>query len=89
MVPAEMGQVTRHHAGLWLYSFRTASLVHADLSVTGQGLRQLLHAPGVNSRYARMVALHVSSNVLLETNRLWQSDAHRPVINRGDDSKVS
>jgi hypothetical protein len=88
MVPAEMGQVTRHHEGLGSIPFASPPLP-MPLSVTGQGLRQLLYAPGVNSRAARMVALHATSNVLLETNRLWQRDGHRPVINRGDDFKVS
>ena len=57
--------------GLWLYSFRTGSLVHADLSLIGQGTRQPLHEPDANARYTRMVALHVSSNILLERNRIW------------------
>jgi len=57
--------------GLWLYLLRERVLVHADLSLTGQGSRQLLHEPDVNARYTRMVALHVSSNILLERNRIW------------------
>jgi len=57
--------------GLWLYSFRTGSLVHADLSLSGQVSRQSIHEPDAKSRYVRMVALHVSSNVLLERNRIW------------------
>jgi phosphoglycerol transferase MdoB-like AlkP superfamily enzyme len=57
--------------GLWLYSFRTGSLVHANLSLSGQASRQSIHEPDAKSRYVRMVALHVSSNVLLEQNRIW------------------
>lgn len=57
--------------GLWLYLLRERVLVHADLSLAGQGSRQLLHEPDLSARYTRMVALHVSSNILLERNRIW------------------
>ena len=64
--------------GLWLYSFRTGSLVHTDLSLAGQGSRQPLHEPEADNRYARLIALHVSSNVLLERNRIWSRHLRSP-----------
>jgi phosphoglycerol transferase MdoB-like AlkP superfamily enzyme len=57
--------------GISLYLLRTEAFYQTDLKLSGPAVRHKLTDPDVASRYRRMLALHISSNMLLEQNRIW------------------
>ena len=57
--------------GLLLYSLRTETLYHADLKLDRQAVSRSTTDPDVADRYHRLLALYVSSNVLLERDQIW------------------
>ena len=56
--------------GLTLYSLRTNVLYHGDLAFD-RPVQRAITAPEVASRYRRMLAIHVSSNLVIDQNRIW------------------
>lgn len=59
------------HDGLWLYSFRRRSLKYIDLKLRGPASHPSLVRTDAELRYRRMLALYITSNTLLEQNRIW------------------
>jgi len=57
--------------GLWLYLLRRGAFYHTDLKFKGPASRRTVTDPEVAPRYRRMLALHISTNLLLEQNRIW------------------
>ena len=60
-------------SGLWLYSFRKSSMTHADLALTRFSYPSL-HEPDAALRYRQMIALYLTTNRLIEQNRMWSSN---------------
>jgi sulfatase-like protein len=57
--------------GLWLYSFRRESFYQTDLKLQGLARRLEVTAPDSAPRYRRLLALYLTTNVLLERNQVW------------------
>jgi hypothetical protein len=57
--------------GLSLYLLRAEAFYQADLKLAGPAVRRRVTDPDVAARYHRMLALYISSNRLLERNRIW------------------
>ncbi|HET8579900.1 MAG TPA: LTA synthase family protein, partial [Nitrospiraceae bacterium] len=57
--------------GLMLYSLRKEALYKTDLTLEGPVVQKAVADPDVALRFRRLMALYVSSNVLLERNRIW------------------
>jgi hypothetical protein len=57
--------------GLSLYSLRTEMFYQTDLAAQGPTVRTRATDPAIVSRYRRMMALHISSNILLDRNMIW------------------
>ncbi|HEV8473721.1 MAG TPA: LTA synthase family protein [Methylomirabilota bacterium] len=57
--------------GFWFYSLDAHTVGHVDLDVQGSSVRLSAGDPAVTARAERILALYVTSNMLIETNRLW------------------
>jgi arylsulfatase A-like enzyme len=57
--------------GLSLYLLRAEAFYQTDLKLSGSAVRRKVTDPDVAPRYRCMLALHISSNMLLEQNRIW------------------
>lgn len=57
--------------GLWLYSFRKGIFHHIDLKLKGQARPLTVEAADVAPRYRRLLALYLTTNMLLERKRIW------------------
>lgn len=57
--------------GLWLYSFRRGVFQQIDLKVKGPARPLTGPATDVPPHYRRLVALYLTTNMLLETKRIW------------------
>jgi hypothetical protein len=63
--------VLADRAGLSFYSLRTEAFHQTDLKLAGPALRRRVTDPDIAPQYRRLLALYVSSNMLLEQNRIW------------------
>jgi hypothetical protein len=57
--------------GLILYSLRSEALRQADLDLKGAAVPVESKDPAIALRYRRMLALYVSSNMILNQNKIW------------------
>jgi len=57
--------------GLWLYSFRRELFHQIDLKLKGQARPLTVTATDVAPRYRRLLALYLTTNVLLEKKQIW------------------
>jgi len=57
--------------GLWLYSFRRELFHQIDLKLKGQARPLTVTAADVAPRYRRLLALYLTTNVLLEKKQIW------------------
>ena len=57
--------------GFWFYSLNYPGVEHTDLKLTGVTPRMRPDDPRVAERVERILATFVTSNTLIETNRLW------------------
>ncbi len=57
--------------GLWLYSFRRGLFHQIDLKLKGQARPLTVTATDVAPRYRRLLALYLTTNVLLERKQIW------------------
>jgi len=57
--------------GLWLYSFRRGLFQQIDLKLKGSARLLTLTATDVAPRYRRLLALYLTTNVLLERKQIW------------------
>jgi hypothetical protein len=57
--------------GLWLYSFRRGLFQQIDLKLKGQARPLTVTATDVAPRYRRLLALYLTTNVLLEKKQIW------------------
>lgn len=57
--------------GLWLYSLRRETFYQTDFGLEGPAVLRPVTDPDVAPRYRRLLALYVSTNALLEQNRIW------------------
>jgi hypothetical protein len=57
--------------GLWLYSLRRETFHWTDLGLGGPAVLRSVTDPDVAPQYRRLLALYVSTNALLEQNRIW------------------
>jgi arylsulfatase A-like enzyme len=57
--------------GLWFYSLDTHTVWHGGLDAAGPSEQLPASDPAVAARAERILALYVTSSVLIETNRLW------------------
>jgi hypothetical protein len=60
-------------SGIWMYSFRTGLLTSVDLNVALPGTRPAPEVPAAMDHIRMMTALYLTSNTLLEQNRIWSS----------------
>jgi hypothetical protein len=60
-------------SGLWLYSFRRHSMTHVDLTLNHSN-QPSLNEPDAALRYRQMIALYLTTNRLIEQNRIWSGD---------------
>ena len=58
-------------SGFWLYSFHRRSLTHADLTLNHPSDHPASNEPEAALRYRHMLALYLTSNTLVEQNRIW------------------
>jgi membrane-anchored protein YejM (alkaline phosphatase superfamily) len=57
--------------GLWLYSFRRGVFYQIDLKLKGQARPLTVTATDNAPHYRRLLALYLTTNVLLERNQIW------------------
>lgn len=57
--------------GLLLYSLRKGTVYQTDLELKGPVTRRTPSDPDVAAKYRRLQALYLSSNVVLDRNRIW------------------
>ena len=57
--------------GLWLYSFRRELFRQIDLKLKGQARPLAVAAADVAPRYRRLLALYLTTNMLLEKKQIW------------------
>jgi hypothetical protein len=60
-------------SGIWMYSFRTGLLTSVDLNVALPGTHPAPQDPAAMDHTRIMTALYLTSNTLLEQNRIWSS----------------
>jgi len=57
--------------GFWFYSLNYPGVEHTDLGLRAAARRRPPDDPRVAPRVERILAAYVTSNLLIETNRLW------------------
>jgi hypothetical protein len=57
--------------GLSYYSLRTEAFHQIDLKLAGPAVRRRVTDPDIARQYRRLLALYISSNMLLDQNRIW------------------
>jgi len=57
--------------GFWFYSLNYPGVEHTDLGLKGVTPRRKPDDPSVAGRVERILAAYVTSNLLIESNRLW------------------
>jgi len=57
--------------GFWFYSLNYPGIEHTDLALRAAAPRRRPSDPAVADRVEKILAGYVTSNVLLESNRVW------------------
>ncbi|HEU4369619.1 MAG TPA: LTA synthase family protein [Methylomirabilota bacterium] len=59
------------HQGFWFYAIHSHTIDHTDLELRTASIRRPAADPAVAERVESILALYVSSTIVIEQNRLW------------------